>query len=188
MSEHEPANRSAELTAFEAALAALAPRVEGFDRQRLMFLAGQASVLRERPAGRARGARWGWPAAFSAMTATAATLLVMLSIRSEPTVAARDGEPNAAGQSPAEGGAVGPAATVAGPAAARETANQAPDRGEAASADSYAELRERILRQGDDAFRLRPQALAVATAVAEGPLPYHVLLERLLQPRSGGRQ
>jgi hypothetical protein len=179
----EQENRLPGLTDFEAALAQLAPRIEGFDRERLMFLAGQAAVLRDRAAGRSWKTRWAWPAAFSAMTAVAASLLLLLCLRSESTVATRDSEPNDVGQNSAGNGATGGT-----PAAAREVIEHSPACGDPASADSYAELRERILRQGDEAFRPRPPAFVAATTVAEGPLPYHVLLDRLLKPRSGGRQ
>ena len=86
------------LKAFEAALASLVPRTDRLDRDRLMFLAGQASVAGVSAetstsegatgvspvAGKehgqdARATRgWAWPVAFSAMTAVAATLLVLL--------------------------------------------------------------------------------------------------------------
>jgi len=87
-----------ELKAFEAALAALVPRGDRLDRDRLMFLAGQASVggISSETAtgegvpgvspvpGKIHGQearamrRWAWPAAFSAMTAVAATLLAIV--------------------------------------------------------------------------------------------------------------
>ena len=78
--------RSEDLKALEAALA---PRVEGFDRERLIFEAGRASAMAEstldsRPSTLGQRA---WPAAFSAMTALAAALLVMLVTRPEPQVA-----------------------------------------------------------------------------------------------------
>ena len=49
-----------ELKSFEATLAALAPRGDRLDRDRLMYLAGRESALAEagRPNGRAR--RWAW--------------------------------------------------------------------------------------------------------------------------------
>jgi hypothetical protein len=92
------------LKAFEAALAALVPRGDRLDRDRLMFLAGQASVggiLSETATaegapgvspvpGKIHGQearamrRWAWPAAFSAMTAVAATLFVMLLMQAGP--------------------------------------------------------------------------------------------------------
>jgi hypothetical protein len=62
---------------FEAQLASLAPRAVHLDRDRLMFLAGRAS------SGRAPGG-WAWPAAFSAVSALAAGLLLTLLLRSQP--------------------------------------------------------------------------------------------------------
>ena len=69
-----------ELKSFEALLAALAPREDRLDRERLIFLAGQASVSpavtwRRHPA---------WPAAFATMSAIAATLLFVLVTRPIP--------------------------------------------------------------------------------------------------------
>jgi hypothetical protein len=72
-----------ELKSFEARLASLAPRDDRLDRERLMYLAGQASVG---PAELRRdGGDWrrhpAWPAAFGAMSAVAATLMCMLIMR-----------------------------------------------------------------------------------------------------------
>jgi hypothetical protein len=81
-----------DLKAFEARLAALAPRDDRLDREQLMFLAGRASVEGsfEISGLRARQPREkSWPVAFAAMTAIAATLLVMLVARpvvTEPPV------------------------------------------------------------------------------------------------------
>ena len=87
---------------FEQALCSLAPRAARLDRDRLMFLAGQAtagqaSQERELPVEsdhrldvvRSPRARWGWPAAFSAMTAVAAALLVALLNRPAPQIIER---------------------------------------------------------------------------------------------------
>ena len=101
-------NQSAEMKQFEAALAALTPRTDRLDRDRLMFLAGQQSVLPSHfgsgqqsvlpsPIGRGtqrvpggeggtiarpiRSRTLAWPAAFAAMTVVAAALLVMLVVR-----------------------------------------------------------------------------------------------------------
>ena len=109
--------RPEELKGLEAALADLVPRVEGFDRERLIFEAGRASAMAEMgrlpspptplPKGEGRerapsllpkgeGRRgWAWPAAFSAMTALAATFLVMLISRPGPEVAQLPAEPSA---------------------------------------------------------------------------------------------
>jgi hypothetical protein len=85
----------AELKAVEAELASLRPRDDRLDRERLVFLAGQASALGRQQARRTatacyRQARpairpWAWPAAFAGMTAVAASLLIALVLRSGPT-------------------------------------------------------------------------------------------------------
>ncbi|MGD0384265.1 MAG: hypothetical protein ABSA77_12140, partial [Thermoguttaceae bacterium] len=97
-------NQSAEMKQFEAALAALTPRTDRLDRDRLMFLAGQQSILiaskQKSPlptnlrfvpgdgqgeggtiARPIRSRTLAWPAAFAAMTVVAAALLVMLVVR-----------------------------------------------------------------------------------------------------------
>lgn len=67
----------ADLKSLESQLGTLEPREDRLNRERLIFLAGQASA--ELPSK-----RWAWPASFAAMTALAATMLVML--LSQPTV------------------------------------------------------------------------------------------------------
>lgn len=63
-----------DLQRFADDLARLRPREDRLDRERLAFLAGQASVSRR---GRA------WPVAFGAMSAVAASLLFLLVMRPE---------------------------------------------------------------------------------------------------------
>jgi len=63
-----------ELQAIESQLRLLEPRTDRLDRERLIFLAGKASVK----AAELPTARWAWPASLAAMTALAATLLIML--------------------------------------------------------------------------------------------------------------
>src|SRR5262245_35072314 len=88
-----------DLGAIEAQLAALAPRDDRLDRERLMFLAGQASVA---PANQQHG-RLGfnsprnvrmWQAAFAGMTVVATSLLALLVTRpaivGPPTARDRD--------------------------------------------------------------------------------------------------
>lgn len=72
----------AELKPIEAELAALRPRQDRLQRERLIFLAGQASAAEVTRPGRAvlgvNLRHEAWPAAFAGMTAVAATLLVLL--------------------------------------------------------------------------------------------------------------
>jgi hypothetical protein len=77
----------AELLLVEAGLRRLTPRDDRLDRDRLMFLAGQASPEtasshRTRVMGLRVDSR-AWPAAFAGMSAVAAVLAVMLVLRSD---------------------------------------------------------------------------------------------------------
>ena len=173
-----------ELTPFEAALAGLAPRVEGFDRERLIFLAGRAAALRDYGRGRLDRQQttvrrhWAWPAAFSAMTAVSAALLAMLCIRPVATVAT--GEPKDTASSIVR--AV-PALTVTdsqprsdlpAPATQREG-----DFADATFPESDSALRAELRRHGIDFNRPRVAASGAPTVVAEGPMTYFELLSRL---------
>lgn len=73
-----------DLSALEAALASLTPRADRLDRDRLMFLAGRASAAPP-PSPRLRT----WQAAFAAMSAVAASLLVALVVQPGPQVVER---------------------------------------------------------------------------------------------------
>ena len=145
---------------FEAELASLAPRAVRLDRDRLMFLAGQrsASPLLVAPAHRG----WPWPAAFSAMSALAAGLLLTLVLRSQPREVVRIvqvpaenvqavNEPRAEGQnepvsSPSEG-----VVAQSGPLRPEAVADIAADR-TAQSRPYYVELRDRVLAMGLDGW------------------------------------
>jgi hypothetical protein len=78
-----------ELKSFEAKLAALVPRDDRLDRERLAFLAGQASMTVNTDKSLPAVVGWrhhpGWPAAFAAMSVLAATLFVMLLTRPSAT-------------------------------------------------------------------------------------------------------
>src|SRR5271157_3559894 len=91
--EENPQERDLhDLSELEAALAALVPRADRLNRDRLMFLAGQASVeakISQSQAIGQRSAGWAWPAAFVTMTGIAASLLVVLAIRPAPQVTER---------------------------------------------------------------------------------------------------
>ncbi|HUT92254.1 MAG TPA: hypothetical protein VMY37_22355 [Thermoguttaceae bacterium] len=78
-----------DLKAVEDELASLRPRDDRLDRERLAFLAGQASVGGRSAERGAAAARWAWPGACAGMTAVAATLLVALLVRPEPQVVER---------------------------------------------------------------------------------------------------
>ncbi len=102
-------NLSPDLAQLEAALAALRPQADRLSRDRIFFEAGRADVLQNLPQSRRR--KWGWPAAFSAMSAVALTLAVLLAFDHEsqnraadysaikfvyrPSKSATDDEPNA---------------------------------------------------------------------------------------------
>jgi hypothetical protein len=85
-----PVGPSPELQAIEAEWSRLRPRADRIDRDRLMFLAGQASV-----AGRvdqlrpARLATWFWPTSCAGMTTVAAVLFAILVLRPESRIAER---------------------------------------------------------------------------------------------------
>lgn len=68
-----------DLKSFEAKLAAFVPRDDRLDRERLIFLAGQASMAKTSAAGWKRHPIW--PTAFATMSAVAATLLFLLVTR-----------------------------------------------------------------------------------------------------------
>ncbi len=82
----EKSELPAELKAIEAELAALVPRTDEVDRERLIFLAGQASSQKKKGLRGARASGMSWPIATAAMTALAASLLVVLVTRPAPEV------------------------------------------------------------------------------------------------------
>ncbi len=71
-----------EFKLLETQLKSLSPRPDRLDRERLIFLAGQASVEDDRALpSELQPSRWAWPASFATMTAVAAALLLMLLTR-----------------------------------------------------------------------------------------------------------
>jgi hypothetical protein len=159
-----------ELTAFESALAALAPRAAGPDREALFYQAGRTAALREFDARRSRLARWSWPLAFSAMTAVAAALGLMLLNRPLPGTA----PPLAAGTSP-EIATAPPAKPDLVPDRPQE------DTPSLRTIAAYPRLRDEILQQGVDAGMPDKVAATDATAAVGEPLPYRALLQQMLQ-------
>jgi hypothetical protein len=80
-----------ELKLFESQLKSLQPLPDRLARERLIYLAGRASV-KAAPMPSSNGQRWVWPTSFAAMTALAASLLVMLLMQPTggPTTFERD--------------------------------------------------------------------------------------------------
>jgi hypothetical protein len=76
----EPLNP--DLAAVETAMASLAPRPSTIDRDRLMFLAGQATRGRDR-------AGWLWPLSTAASLMVAVGLVALLVVRGEPQTVER---------------------------------------------------------------------------------------------------
>jgi hypothetical protein len=72
--------RSPQLQAFEAQLAALVPRDDRLDRDRLMYLAGQESARAEFGTARPRRRRWALPASFGAAAGALAASLLMTAL------------------------------------------------------------------------------------------------------------
>lgn len=83
--EEQKPQRSPQVQAFEAQLAALRPREDRLDRERLMFLAGQASVGSHPTLRLGQQRRWAWPASLGAVVGGAVAAAVMLLLRPVPT-------------------------------------------------------------------------------------------------------
>jgi hypothetical protein len=103
---HEPHNghdgdqrHGPEIQALEARLAALRPREDRLNRERLMFLAGQASVTREGKPIDHGFTRWGKPAMLVAAGAAAAWL-IMSSVSLDSTRHTTTGGNNDLAESP----------------------------------------------------------------------------------------
>jgi len=188
------------LSELEAALAALVPRMEGINRDRLMFLAGQASV---EPVGQIanlpevrqiKNLSHFWPAAFAAMTAIAASLLVALIIRPAPQATGQGAEQKVAVsaqvQEPASAVADGRAESgsmVDSPAMAaalpdwwtwvlfpQPTVNMKYE-------PSYTELRNQTLLHGGESWRLQAILSAAPGRIQDEPVLDREQLNRWLK-------
>ncbi len=159
------------------------------DRDRLMYLAGQAAVQQSSQecelavdqshqvdvVGSPR-ARWGWPVAFSAMTAVAAALLVALLNRPEPQMIERIVRvPIEVPRTVVEtAGAREQADCFAEDTAPIQTSKRRP-----VADDSYLRLRDRALALGIDSWM--DAAPTPAPASVEAPASYRELRDSLLQ-------
>jgi hypothetical protein len=205
----EKHDRIDDLTPFESALAGLLPRMEEFNRDRLLFAAGQAAAARDLQAGvppalspaehkrPPRWRSWGWPAAFSAMTGVAAALLVALCmqrsiptkaiIADQPTNTSPDATTTASGKNPlplASGNHDLPEAPVQGlPGWLTPWLAVLPG-------ESFAKPADRTFAGSDPELRAELQRRGIdesmhestgsgSTILARGPLTYYELLYRL---------
>jgi hypothetical protein len=159
---NEPIPPEGELRAIESALGSLAPARARLDRDRVMFLAGQASA---RPR-RAISSRLGWPAIAAGLGLVAAGEAALLAHRPpltpnvvERVVVVR--EPVPAGPMPVRDPAGPPAAPLSEPAALGRTA--------------YDRLALQVARYGLDALPPSP------AAAWDDPQPRLVPARQLLQ-------
>jgi hypothetical protein len=200
--EENPEENRHELSELEAALAALVPRAEGLNRDRLMFLAGQASVESKisQPAAQSdtarprRGTGWAWPAALATMTGIAASLAVALAVRPAPQVVERIVERTAtAPEAPRE-----PAADVTDGRIDLDAAADSPPMADVlpdwlawglfSRPDvsikhelSYPELRNQVLLHGLEPWKLQASASAATGRVQEEPVLDREQLNRWLK-------
>ncbi len=153
------------VSAIEAALAALAPAPAALDRDRLMFQAGRA-------AGGA--ASWGWPAATGALTALAAALALVMVLRPPvvtQTVVVRVPAEATPAPAPPKPEPETPADSPRVTARPAEVATSSP------ISPGYLRLQEQILRWGLDALPAgRPAApaeppITVEQLLGESPRP-----------------
>lgn len=180
---HEPP----ELRIVEQALAGLAPAAPRIDRDRLMFLAGQASSGREpradanlaktRPIGKlSHPARLLWPATSAALAATSLALAIALVNRPAPAerIVYRDREVIVADAAPSLPVTTPP--LTKGPPKALSTASAT------LPADNYVRTRDLALRLGLDALGNAPRG----GGDRETPTPTaRSLLESLLPAEPG---
>lgn len=174
MSEKPSEHLTPDLRAFEAALAALAPKAAALDRDRLMYEAGRASLATPHVAPRGG---WAWPAAFSAMSAVAASLLLALVLR-PPTVVERmvrrAATATVAETQQRDEPAIGEGSLVqaGGALTAQRTDARAH---QPAPEPSYLDLRDRVLAMGIDTWQ--PPARVIQTESQPQPTYRELLIE-----------
>ena len=188
-----------ELKAMEAELSALRPRDDRLDRERLVFLAGQASAMGRRLPGRAAMGRWAWPGAFAGMTAVAAGLLLALVLRPGPEVVERFrivrvpvemASPTGDADSPSA-----PRRRVFEPqpaaglwASPRTGTPPRPDWERFGSRAEYLQTLDRMLVWGVDPWRRPLTVSGRGDSGSEAPVPYRQALETMLDDRARGEQ
>jgi hypothetical protein len=168
-SASEHSGLSPELQAIEAEWARLRPRTDRIDRDRLMFLAGQASVAEQAELPRSSRLRvWFWPTSFAGMTAVAAVLFAMVFMRPEPQLVERIvyAAPGSAADERNARPVVGRGAAVGTASASRESA--APGTWTAGMA----------FHLGDDLLALAPAGELGTTTPAAGATDDQPILSR----------
>jgi hypothetical protein len=199
-SEEDPKEDLGELSELEAALAALAPRAERLNRDRLMFLAGQASVEPKisQAAQPQLPSRWAWPVAFAAMSGIAASLLAALAIRPAPQASERIVERivtvSTARQEPAAAIAQDRIEAVAA-SDARAIASPLPDwlalwlfaqpAGSTGHEPPYPELRNQVLLHGLNSWTTPASESTASARAGEEPVPAGELLNYWLEQEGG---
>jgi len=164
-----------DLNAIAAALSSLSPSTGRLDRDRLMFLAGEAaarsnlamprlvplhsaasnSAMAHELPPRMAARRWAWPVAFWTMSAVAATLLVVLVARPEPRVIERivrlPAEPQVVVGTPA-GAVVAPTNASERLEEAERGGAERPAHDRRTGDGDYLSLRDRVLARGIDSW------------------------------------
>jgi len=195
---------SGELKSLEAKLAALAPRADRLDRDKLMFLAGRESALAEARRRNGRLRRWAGSAAVAALAAAAAVVVMVLA-RPAPQIVERIVEVRV---SPQEDGAPAPKLALTQVPEAKQPAVPARQpnverpvgfgggRGLLASlgldwlskdyerpidsVPSYLDLRQRVLTRGPDLPAPPPSTLGPGPSAGSEPATYQNMRERLM--------
>jgi hypothetical protein len=149
--EHIEKKLPGELKAFEAALGGLKPAAGAIDRDRLMYLAGRASVERTSRIG-----RFAWPLASAALVVISVTLGGRLYAVSERLAQVAHGQRVQAVEERQIAGSSVPPDSVALVRPRVQTAGSSPD---------YIQLRSAVLSGGVDSLPGR------AEAARQGPVP-----------------
>jgi len=191
-----------ELKSLEAELALLCPRTDRLSRDRLMFLAGQASAAGKAVGRKPFGAAWGWPAVLGAMTAAAASLLTIVLWRPPPQIVERPerdaavahsqhGSPSAKDDTPPQPGR--PKIDTQSPAQQVRLASVQPgapgyaDWARLRAKAPYPQLLDQVLARGLDSWAAPAVAPAQQSARAAAAASYRQLLDSLLEERDAGK-
>ncbi len=155
---------NAELAAVEAVLLSLKPKPSSLERDRVLFLAGRASLRRRGPGS------WLWPCATAASLLAAVTLGGVLLVRGGPNVVERVVY--------IEATAPTGESTVAGDTVGGDSVGDWPVRKELRT--DYLQLRRLVLTEGVDALPELRATPAADTEIPKWRPGLHIKLEELL--------